>query len=40
MVLALDSSRIESLMEELLRGTAHSLREQLKQFAINERVPV
>ncbi|MBU6156558.1 MAG: phosphoenolpyruvate--protein phosphotransferase [Alphaproteobacteria bacterium] len=40
MVLALDSSRVEALMDELLRGTAHSLREQLKQFAINERVPV
>jgi len=40
MLLALDSSRIEALMAELLRGTAHSLREQLRQFAINERVPV
>jgi phosphotransferase system enzyme I (PtsP) len=40
MLLALDSSRIEALMAELLRGTAHSLREQLRQFAINERVPI
>jgi phosphotransferase system enzyme I (PtsP) len=40
MVLALNSERIGALMDDLLRGTAHSLREQLRQFAINERVPV
>jgi phosphotransferase system enzyme I (PtsP) len=40
MVLALDSTKIEALMADLLRGTAHSLREQLRQFAIRERVPV
>lgn len=40
MVLALNSARIEALMADLLRGTEHSLREQLRQFAIRERVPV
>lgn len=40
MVLALNSGRIESLMDALLRGTDHSLREHLRQFAISERVPV
>jgi phosphotransferase system enzyme I (PtsP) len=40
MVLALDSGRIQRLMEALLSGTEHSLREHLRQFAINERIPV
>jgi phosphotransferase system enzyme I (PtsP) len=40
MVLALNCARIEALMDALLRGTEHSLREQLRQFAISERVPV
>ena len=40
MVLGLNSERISAHMEALLQGTDHSLREQLKQFAINERVPI
>jgi hypothetical protein len=40
MVLALNCARIEALMDALLRGTEHSLREHLRQFAISERVPV
>jgi phosphotransferase system enzyme I (PtsP) len=40
MVLALDSGRIQRLMEALLSGTEHSLREHLRKFAISERIPV
>ena len=40
MVLSLNLGRISSLMPELCGQSGHSLREQLKQFAINERVQV
>jgi phosphotransferase system enzyme I (PtsP) len=40
MILGLNCERISAHMEALLQGTDHSLREQLKQFAINERVPI
>jgi phosphotransferase system enzyme I (PtsP) len=40
MILGLNCERISAHMDALLQGTDHSLREQLKQFAINERVPI
>jgi phosphotransferase system enzyme I (PtsP) len=40
MLLALNTGRLASFMAGLYDRTEHSLREQLKQFAINERVPV
>lgn len=40
MVLELNSERLTACVQSLLLQTDHSLREQLKQFAINERIPV
>jgi len=39
-VLTMHCGRLSSIMADLLNSSDHSLREQLKQFAINERVPV
>jgi phosphotransferase system enzyme I (PtsP) len=40
MLLALNTGRLASSMTDLYDRSEHSLREQLKQLAINERVPV
>ncbi|NOT42331.1 MAG: phosphoenolpyruvate--protein phosphotransferase [Alphaproteobacteria bacterium] len=40
MLLSLNSGQLSSFMAGLQASTDHSLREQLKQFAINERVPI
>ena len=40
MILGLNSARLAAFVAGLLDRPDHSLREQLKQFAINERVPV
>ncbi len=40
MLLGLDAAKLAALMAGLYDRTEHSLREQLKQFAINERVPI
>ena len=40
MILGLNAERLSSFMTPLLGQVDHSLREHLKQFAINERVPV
>ena len=40
MILGLDHARLAGFMAGLYDSTDHSLREQLKQFAINERVPI
>jgi phosphotransferase system enzyme I (PtsP) len=40
MILSLDSHRLSQAMVELYGRSEHSLREHLKQFAINERVVV
>ena len=40
MILGLNAGRLALFMQGLLGQSEHSLREQLKQFAINERVPV
>ena len=40
MVLGLSAERVSELMRSLLDQTDHSLREQLRQFAINESVAI
>jgi phosphotransferase system enzyme I (PtsP) len=40
MIMSLDLGRLQSLMDGLYSSSDHSLREQLRQFAINERVPI
>ena len=40
MILGLDHAALAAFMQGLYDSTEHSLREQLKQFAINERVPI
>jgi phosphotransferase system enzyme I (PtsP) len=40
MLLSLNSGQLSSYMAGLHASSDHSLREQLKQFAINERVPI
>lgn len=40
MVLGLNCERVTACVQSLLPQTDHSLREQLKQFAINERIPI
>jgi phosphotransferase system enzyme I (PtsP) len=40
MLLALNAGRVASFMADLSDRAEHSLREQLKQLAIEERVPV
>jgi phosphotransferase system enzyme I (PtsP) len=40
MLLALNTGHLASVMADLQDRSDHSLREQLKQLAINERVPI
>jgi phosphotransferase system enzyme I (PtsP) len=40
MIMSLDLGRLQAFMDGLYSSSDHSLREQLRQFAINERVPI